>query len=216
MRQTIAKDSPNRQYVSFDAAFDFFNHRLFSGMLPRTVITMQRKANTEGYFSPKRFESREDAKLEKDEIALNPGTFAGRRDADILATLVHNMTHLWQHHFGKPGRARYHNHQWAAKMEEIGLMPSDAGEPGGKRVGQEMNHFVTEGGPFDLACAELLGNGVTLEWQSRGWRAKKKVRSSKVKFSCPCCRQNVWGKPNIRVVCGHCDEGMVSENEEGG
>src|SRR5262245_50122233 len=52
------------------------------------------------------------------------------------------MVHCWQEHFGKPGRARYHNHEWADKMEALGLMPSDTGEENGKRVGQRVRHYV--------------------------------------------------------------------------
>jgi predicted SprT family Zn-dependent metalloprotease len=55
-----------------------------------------------------------------DEIALNPRTFIDRTDREIVSTLVREMVHLWQFHFGKPGRRGYHNKQWATKMEEIG------------------------------------------------------------------------------------------------
>lgn len=38
----------------------------------------------------------------------------------MLSTLVQEMVHLWQHHFGKPGRRRYLNKQWADKMDSLG------------------------------------------------------------------------------------------------
>ncbi len=41
-------------------------------------------------------------------------------------------------------------------MERVGLMPSDTGEPGGRKVGQSMTHYIIAGGPFDMACDELL------------------------------------------------------------
>jgi len=37
-------------------------------------------------------------------------------------------------------------------MESIGLMPSDTGEPGGKRTGQRMSDYPIEGGAFYLQC----------------------------------------------------------------
>jgi hypothetical protein len=61
-------------------------------------------------------------------IQIDEAVFGG-----VLSTLVHEQAHLWQHHFGKPGRGRYHNREWAAKMVEIGLIPSATGEPGGKQ-----------------------------------------------------------------------------------
>ena len=62
--------------------------------------------------------SRRHAEETTDEIALNPATFHDRTAEEILSTLVHEMVHLWQHHFGTPSRASYHNREWAAKMKE--------------------------------------------------------------------------------------------------
>ena len=50
-----------------------------------------------------------------DEIALNPRYFQCARSTEVLATLAHEMAHLWQHHHGKPGRGRYHNQEWAER-----------------------------------------------------------------------------------------------------
>ncbi len=40
-------------------------------------------------------------------------------------------------------------------MERVGLMPSDTGQPGGRKVGQSMTHYIITGGAFDRACDEL-------------------------------------------------------------
>jgi hypothetical protein len=215
MRQVINRRSPNRQYVTLAAAFDFFNRRLFDGQLPPAIITLQRKAGTHGYYSARRFEGRDDDTRETDEIALNPGTFTGRSDRDILSTLVHEMVHHWQEHFGKPGRGRYHNHEWAEKMESVGLVPSTTGVPGGQRTGQRMTHYTIVGGLFAGACEELLADGVKLEWQSREWSAgrKGKTRNSKTRYTCLRCGLNAWAKPDARLICGDCEVAMVSESD---
>jgi hypothetical protein len=206
MRQLITKESPNRQYVTLAAAFDVFNRRLFAGQLPSAIITLQRKSGSHGYYSASRFEGRLDDSRETDEIALNPGTFLGRTDIEILSTLAHEMVHHWQVHFGKPGRGRYHNHEWADHMEEIGLMPTDTGLPGGRRVGQSMTHMIVAGGLFDRVCRDMLANGVRLEWQSRErQRIAGASRNSKTKYTCPLCGVNAWAKPNVRLNCGNCN-----------
>jgi len=215
MRQAIGKASPNRQYVTISAAFDFFNRRLFAGQLPLAFIMLQRKAGSHGYYSAKRFEHRGGADLETDEIALNPGTFAQRTDEEILSTLVHEMVHHWQRHFGKPGRGRYHNHQWADKMETLGLTPTDTGLPDGRKVGQLVTHCIVPDGLFALTCRELLAGGVKLEWQSRenppGGRGK--VNNSKTKYTCLQCGLNAWAKPGARLVCGECQLQLTSAAE---
>jgi predicted SprT family Zn-dependent metalloprotease len=212
----IGKNSPNQQYVTLSAAFDFFNRRLFAGCLPHCLITLQRHKGTYGYYSPRRFEAR-GGERETDEIALNPGEFKGRSDTDILSTLVHEMVHSWQEHHGKPSRRTYHNHEWAAKMQAVGLMPSDTGEPGGAKVGQKMTHYVIAGGPFERACKELL-RGVCLEWQSRenDPKEREKKNRSKTKYTCPECGVNAWAKPRVSLVCGECGVQLEPEETEDG
>ena len=135
----IAK--PTRTYTSLDAAYDHFNRELFGGQLPPCLITMQRHKGAYGYFSGERFASLDNPEEVTDEIALNPAHFASRTPAATLSTLVHEMCHLWQHHFGKPSRSGYHNKEWAAKMREVGLIPIDTGQPGGKDTGQKVTHY---------------------------------------------------------------------------
>src|SRR5881398_518561 len=123
------------EYQGFQRAYDFFNRELFDGSLPQVLVTLQRHANTRGYFSPERFSGRIDTAAVH-ELALNPDSFTGRTDEMILSTLAHEMAHVWQQTHGKPPRKSYHDRQWASKMREIGLQPTSTGEPGGKETGQ--------------------------------------------------------------------------------
>jgi predicted SprT family Zn-dependent metalloprotease len=202
--------NPTREYDAFTRAFDYFDGRLFGDSLPACLITLQRKANARGYFSHKMFEARA-ASGQTDEIALNPDTFKGRTDAEILSTLVHEMVHLWQYQFGRPGRSRYHNKEWADRMEALGLTPTSTGQPGGKRTGQRVTHLIVPGGPFDLAAAELLGGGFQLTWQSRPREGDGRAAQSKVKYTCPGCGQNAWAKPGARLDCGDCTTRMEAQ-----
>src|SRR3546814_15117619 len=90
-----------------------------SDLLPRCLITMQREKRTYGYFSRRRFVHTVDQRS-TDEIAINPSYFAVVPLIEILQTIVHEMVHAWQAHFGKQSRPGYHNQEWAAKMEESG------------------------------------------------------------------------------------------------
>lgn len=141
-------------YAELQVAYDEFNETLFDGTLPPCLLTLQREKRTYGYFSARRFGNR--AGQTTDEIALNPEYFAVLPVVEVLQTVAHEMTHLWQSHFGKPGRARYHNAEWADKMESIGLMPSSTGQPGGRRVGDCMADYVIPNGRFAAVVDELL------------------------------------------------------------
>ena len=152
-------------YSELQLAYDTFNRTLFDGVLPDCLITLQREKATCGYFSRARFSNR--AGDESDEIALNPSYFGVVPLVEVMQTLVHEMCHAWQAHHGKPGRSRYHNEEWAAKMEQIGLMPSDTGQPGGRRTGDKMSDYPVTGGRFLAACEALLTQDFRISWYDR-------------------------------------------------
>lgn len=205
-------NNPTEEYDVFEKAYDFFNAKLFGGKLPLCLITLSRRAKVYGYFAPERFISRGNGDQRVDEIALNPDGFEDRTDKKILSTLVHEMVHLWQQHFGEPPRTCYHDREWANKMEEVGLMPTDTGMTGGKKTGQKVTHLVIENGNFDLTVDEMIQTGFKLNWQSCAPpEEEKEKKKSKVKYTCPVCEQNAWAKPEASLVCGKCMESMEGE-----
>lgn len=199
-------------YDALQQAYDYFNDCLFGDSLPNCVITLKRHGRSYGYFSGKRF-IRKDGR-ECDEIALNPAHFQDRALADTLATLVHEMVHLWQHHHGKPGRGTYHNRQWAEKMKQAGLYPTDTGEAGGKETGDRMSHYIVDGGSFEDAMITLNRRNFAIPWaevpviqpdaaspgtdEGPGPEPKSGKR---IKYSCPNCDLNAWARHNARLAC---------------
>ena len=150
--------------AEFQLAYDHFNASLFDAQLPPCLITLQRTISCMGYFFHKRFVSEQGT---TDEIAMNPEFFACNPMQETLQTLVHEMTHLWQYHFGQPSRRTYHNAEWANKMESIGLMPSSTGAPGGARTGQRMADYALIGGQFLAACESLLKSQFRISFGDR-------------------------------------------------
>lgn len=195
-------------YNALEVAYDFFNGQLFEGSLPRCCITLQRKANSRGFFAPQRFGNLNSADTVH-EIALNPSHFRERTPAEILSTLVHEMCHLQQEE-QQPGSTRnYHDAEWGAMMRAVGLEPSATGEAGGRTTGQKMTHYVRKPGPFDSACKRLV---TELRWQLAYvelWGdpvvAKAKAKS-KTKYTCSACNVNAWAKPATLLICGACYE----------
>jgi hypothetical protein len=159
------------QYAALDHGFRVLNERLFDGELPLPLFTLQRKSRMAGYYHFEKFRARmPDAKGRRsavDEIAINPEHFSSSTDEEILSTLLHEMVHLWQCHFGKRPRTCYHDRQWADKMESVGLMPSTTGRPGGKRTGQRVGDYIIPGGVFEALASELISQGWTMPWEDR-------------------------------------------------
>ncbi len=194
----------NETYDTLNAAYSFFNKELFNGKLPTCLITMQRNGKSRGYFCAERFQVRKSDKPFKiHEIAINPHHFDDRTDEEIISTLVHEMCHLWQQEYGEPPRRNYHDREWAEQMKVIGLMPSNTGEEGGRITGQSMTHYILKNGKYDQLIKKFFTDHKPLQYEDSPEleiaRAKKK---NKVKYTCPKCYLNAWGKPGISILCG--------------
>ena len=164
--QPIPISPTNVTYPEIESAYKLINDRLFGGELPPVLITLQRKEKrVAGYFSPRRFVS--PIGQLTDELALNPAHLGHHNTLFGLQTIGHEMCHIWQFHFGNAPRKGYHNKEFAAKMESIGLMPSETGKPGGNKVGQKMDDYVIEGGPFEQLANDLIGSGFKFPWSER-------------------------------------------------
>jgi hypothetical protein len=146
------------------------------------------------------------------------------------------MVHEWQHHHGKPGRRGYHNREWAVQMWVIGLVPTHNGAPDGKRTGERMDHYIREGGAFVRFCAALLVQPFTINRLDRvaslsqatpetkeaqelialGIEFAKQARvGNRVKYRCETCKTQVWGKPNLSLLCGTCKGSPLGPVEQG-
>ena len=144
------KKAPTKhQFTKYQKLYDYFNETLFDNELPYCLLILSRKApRVCGHFSTNRWQDKDGNKTH--EINLNPVYMAMTDEMDICQTLVHEMVHLWQYEFGNPSRAGYHNKEWANKMETVGLTPSNTGEEGGKKTGQQMSDYPAPNGKLSL------------------------------------------------------------------
>jgi predicted SprT family Zn-dependent metalloprotease len=210
--KTKAYQSPTEEtYTELQSAYDFFNKTLFNQTLPPCLITLQLHGRYYGYFSPKRFKHRNE-ETTTDEIAINPDYIHQVGIIEVLATLVHEMVHLQQAHFGSPSRGRYHNKEWGKMMESVGLIPSDTGKPGGNKTGQSMSHYIEPDGLFDIHCRQLIEQGINLYWGDRFGKNEAKPKNGRLKYTCSICRLNAWAKPDSSLICGKCLEILQVSN----
>jgi predicted SprT family Zn-dependent metalloprotease len=203
-------DPTSQLYGEFRRAFDYFNIYLFGTRLRPVMVTLKTKPRSMGHYAVGRFAAISDHDTRSDEIAMNPVAMMQRPVYETLSTLVHEMVHLEQQMFGKPGKGAHHNVEWVGWMERLGLIPSDTGAPGGKKTGNKVSHYVVEGGPFDIVCKRLLDTGFTLSWADLGAydgaSGKSPKAGKRVKYVCPLCEQAAWAKHDAKLVCGECSE----------
>lgn len=212
-------------YGLFQYIFDYYNEHLFNNEIKDCIIIVERRANTMGHFTFKQWFHLEEKEI--DELALNPTYFLKFPLIEICQTIVHEMCHGWQFHYGKPSRRGYHNKEWSIKMQDIGLMPSSTGKEGGKKTGQSMNDYPIKDGLFLEVTEQLLNNEIftglfyevnpnILDMISEDKPLFDQIKNlslvegqlgttkpkTKTKYSCGC--SNVWGKPNLSIICGDC------------
>lgn len=196
----------NETYTNLQAAYDYFNVRLFKKSLPEVLITLVPHKSAYGYFRHEAFKGKDKKAKIIHEIALNPFTFSKRTDTEIFGTLVHEMCHLWEvlQDDYKPKKKPTHTRKWADQMISLGLHPSSTGEKGGKETGRRVSHYIVKGGPFAQAAKkldiQLKFAGVLIEKEKKG--------SRRTKYTCPSCDVNAYGKEGLNLTCGDCDEIM--------
>jgi hypothetical protein len=203
-------------YPPLDAAFNHFNAELYGGKLPRCLLSIRAKGKTLGFYAPKRIASLEDPTVLIDEIALNAACFSKRSLLSSASTLVHEMSHHQQEHFGTPPRSGYHDVEWAGMMLKVGLTPSDTGAPGGKQTGYHMSDYVIEGGPFARSFERLVATGWTIGWGDaaspatidpafvEGGIAVEGRRRTRESFRCERCRMTAESRASAELVCLPC------------
>lgn len=224
----IAETPTSKFYGLFQYIFEYYNNTLFQNEIKDCIIVVIKKKNTFGHFAPKRYFNRED--LDTDELALNPLMFTKFPLIEICQTIVHEMCHAWQYHYGNYPDNVYHNKEWSNKMQSVGLMPSRTGEVGGKDVGQTMGDYPIKDGIFleatevlmnsnvfaglylsvNPAIVDLLNDDEPIYEQIKDMISVQDITPTnipiKVKYSCGCC--NVWGSPNLDLSCNRCEELM--------
>ncbi len=202
------------EYRIYEDAYNFFNEKLFGNNLPEVLITLNRKKKARGTFRFENIVSRNDPNKLISEISLNPDTFLEREDIDLLSTLCHEQVHVQQFYLGnRPERGNFHDREWGDMMEKIGLMPSNTGEKGGRKLGVKMSHWIIPNGKFEIYCKEFLQDK-KINWQNVRINESAKQtrnRTPKLKYKCPDCEKSVSSKDEIKVMCMSCNQEMEEQ-----
>lgn len=200
---------PSGQYAALQEAYDHFNAELFNNELPECMIVLHRKKGAAGYFWGDMWTAI-GSKQALDEISLTPETL-DRSDLVVLSTLVHEMVHLWQAHFGKPSRSGYHNKEWSQHMFMVGLQPTTDGTETGKTTGQRCTHRIIPDGAFEVAARAFLDGRTVISWYGKRAGRASSAKKNKIVYECS-CGNKVWGKPGLAITCDECEENYAERD----
>lgn len=213
------------QAKALQSAFDYFNETLFYNQLSPCMLRL-------GHHHRSRLASAASCQWgfthngDKDihEISLHKAFFS-YEPKFALSILVHEMVHVWQFEYGTPSNWGYHNKEWAFKMKEIGLVPSNTGRVGGKQIGEKMSHYLENTGRFEQAFNNLPetcllpftafkkeqsllkegASGETLVNTKKESYNPAKRNRNKIIYVCTECSTKLYSNKEINVRCENCN-----------
>lgn len=164
-------------------------------------------------------------------FGINPKHF-DRPLEEVLATIAHEICHVYEHAYIHIPRHGYHDKQWEALLNDCGLKAVYLNKSK-TSVGTE----IPENSPFRSFVESfkekydkdgMYFNVVSYSSKydndrendgddTKADNADKPVKQynrNKIKYVCPSCSCKVWGKPNLNILCLDCNETLEAEDIE--
>ena len=230
-------------YGKIQKAIDLLDSRFFSGKgkqrLPDVVFAINNmcKSSMTAYVSPEAlYDKKSDKKLQY--LGINP-RHLNRGLEGILATLCHEMCHVYENAYIHIPRGGYHDKKWEELMDDCGLeaVPLNKSrtavatriKDGGEfeewvkifreECGEDYFNIVEYSQELvhEIRVALGLGDGDGDGDEPKADNADKPVKKynrNKTKYTCPDCGAHVWGKSGLHIECSDCGRSFEEENEE--
>jgi len=116
---------------------DLMRAELFDGKVPEVVLSFDvTDRRTLGHYHLRR-----NGLGVRWALNLNPIHLA-RPVYEVLATLLHELSHAWQHEHGSPSKPPHHNKEFRDRCEAFGIPTDEGGH----------DHGVRHGSPFEDYC----------------------------------------------------------------
>lgn len=167
-------------------------------------------------------------------LGINP-KWLNRELKEVLATVCHELCHVYENTYIHIPRGAYHDKQWEQLMLDCGLKPiymnkSKTGVATQIIEGGEFDSFVNSfKEEFGEDYFNLVEYSTEIENQLRkniegiedipradnADKQRKKYNRNKTKYVCPSCECKLWGKAGLDIYCNTCDCDFTEvENEE--
>lgn len=191
--------------VKLEKLFDLLNDLYFDGELHRPVITIQSTPSAYGHCSTKKIWKTPADGDDEGQYEVNIGAeFLTRPSADIAATMLHEMVHLFCRERGLDEtcqNGRYHNKLFKVECEARDLI-----------IDYDRANGYAYSKPSEKFIEALRHNGYDLntKFASRIFIKKQKVaaRNKAHKYICLTCGQTVRSTSELTLICGLCESRM--------
>ena len=228
-------------YGKIQKVIDLLDNSFFSGngkySIPELVFAINNKCNAfvTAYVSPDAlFDTKNARKLQY--LAINPKHL--NRDIDsILATICHELCHIYENAYIHIPRGGYHDKAWTDLMLDCGLEPiflNKSKTAVSTKIKEDdifsdfVKKFKEENGDNYFNIVEYtketehrvkVALGLEMADGTENDRPKadnadvpiKKYNRNKVKYTCSGCGSKVWGKSGLNILCSDCDRDFEEE-----
>lgn len=171
-------------------------------------------------------------------LGINP-KHLNRDISEILATICHELCHIYENAYIHIPRGGYHDKQWAELMTECGLTPVFL-----NKSKTAVSTRITEGGEFETFVKSfreengedyfnIVEYSLEIEHKTKvalgiedddseddtpkadnADKPIKKYNRNKVKYECESCGAKVWGKAGLWIRCKNCSYDFTEEKPE--
>ena len=196
--------------------FRTLNARYFDGQLEEPIITVQSTPRAYGHVTVSK--SWRKGQENRHELNVGAGTL-DRPIENVVATLLHEMVHLWNLQNGVKDCSRggaYHNKKFKQAAEERDLLIGYDSSIGWSitEPSDQLLEFIIEQGWSDIQMNRI-------EWQyvptgagtgnKAGTAAPTTTGkpSHTRKYQCPCCGNSVRATKQVNIQCMDCNEQMI-------
>lgn len=191
-------------------AFNAINSHFYNGELEKPIITVKegKKKNAYGWIETSK--NWIQGKTERYEINISCDYIGERTVAETIATLMHEMAHLYniQNEIKDTSRAGiYHNTKFKETAEAHGLKISY-----NEHIGWSLSRLKPETKEWVEENINIKGFSVYKLTKEKISKGTAKPKQSMRKLVCPCCGLIVRvTKPNVRLLCVECNEELKEE-----
>lgn len=205
--------------------------------IPDVFFTLNNRCNAlvTAFVNPNSLYNKENKKV-INYLGINP-KWLNRELREVLATICHELCHIYENTYIHIPRGGYHDKQWEELMLSCGLKPVFM-----NKAKTSVSTQIIEGGEFDSFVNSfkeefgedyfnLVEYSTEIEKQLRkdvegteedsdipkadnADKPIKKYNRNKIKYVCPSCDCKVWGKQGLDIYCNTCACNFEGDFEE--
>lgn len=192
--------------------FRLLNEHYFGGTLNTPVIAVQTqgKQSAYGWCSSRPVWNELKKGVDYYEITMT-AEYLTRSNEDIVATLLHEMVHLYCGQNGIKDTSRsgtYHNEKFKNIAETVGLIIEKD-----SKIGWSLTSLNSDAVAF-IPSLKINRQAFRIARQVASSKGKGKTKQSMRKYICPECGMTVRATKTVNVMCGDCLCTMTAESED--